>query len=706
VVNGSPLTNRPLHEPLSSFDANGRYIGLPNLVQMLQNTPDTPEPESPYEIHEPAINLPPEQRSPVVQQPTDDPRVILNKAMESASLDLVEEAVDELVKDVCGDAIRQVDLEHQLSKAFADKFINDSLTIMVKEIAKECIEKEVEIKRRKIAVAESRARMSVVVMNEIIRDFMKTELVIVARDTKRAIGQQMKAQSFAKMSAVIMREMLEDVMYEQCQEIALTTRKEVVRQKKALLRKKAEVLRRNQMRKYFQSWSKEYHTRVHIRNILRKLPAKSPMLTVKQQLDKLLSSNDSTANVLTSPISYKSILKEREELQKRLTDMANEKEMKRLRAMQPVNLTRLHKELTASRLMSTKRSYSNNCMKLIVSFPSRVEHFSLGNSESLIKFKLRTENTDHCLPIPAELRGKFEQLSETQQRSTQTLDFKYDIKACYGVLSTNERRKVQQHHLLLGITGIFFTLHSNGQARDKMFWSNCRTRLGQLLRSKPPVPGIPLLIMNISTGSSDEQSNIEEHLGIAELREEGLLSDCVVYLQQEQTDSDEFHKQLVHSLVWLMSHSPETPTIEKETLKGFVEKEILKNFTIPLYEETALRKEALLQPQCPEVIVDLYNSVIDYVIAVVTNLKLKDISLPIPEFIATGGLTDSPPVSWNSTETRERLYSILGKLKLPMPFSPATDGTWHSEYILCLDYINILLEEEPLKTFGFALINR
>jgi putative heme degradation protein len=33
-------------------------------------------------------------------------------------------------------------------------------------------------------------------------------------------------------------------------------------------------------------------------------------------------------------------------------------------------------------------------------------------------------------------------------------------------------------------------------------------------------------------------------------------------------------------------------------------------------------------------------------------------------------------------------------------------GTWHSEYILCLDYINILLEEEPLKKFGFALINR
>ena len=69
----------------------------------------------------------------------------------------------------------------------------------------------------------------------------------------RLVSQQLKAQSFAKMSAVIMREMLEDVMSEQCQEIAVITRKEIVRQKKAMLGKKAEILRRNQLRRYFQT---------------------------------------------------------------------------------------------------------------------------------------------------------------------------------------------------------------------------------------------------------------------------------------------------------------------------------------------------------------------------------------------------------------------------------------------------------------------
>ncbi len=36
-----------------------------------------------------------------------------------------------------------------------------------------------------MAIAESRARTSVVVMNEILDDFIKTELVSLARDAKR-----------------------------------------------------------------------------------------------------------------------------------------------------------------------------------------------------------------------------------------------------------------------------------------------------------------------------------------------------------------------------------------------------------------------------------------------------------------------------------------------------------------------------------------
>ena len=71
--------------------------------------------------------------------------------------------------------------------------------------------------------------------------------------------------------------------------------------------------------------------------------------------------------------------------------------------MQPINFAKLHTELPAGELMFLQRSVSNNCVKAIVSFPSHVEPFSLENIESLIKFKLQTED---CSPVPAELEGK------------------------------------------------------------------------------------------------------------------------------------------------------------------------------------------------------------------------------------------------------------------------------------------------------------
>ncbi|XP_028404230.1 germinal-center associated nuclear protein-like isoform X2 [Dendronephthya gigantea] len=705
VVNGAPLMSRAIHRPVSSFDSNGRYIGLENLAQMLRSMPDTPDLESPsYDIYESSFSAPSDQQQTVTTQAVDR-RVIFNEATEKASQDLLERTVNELVKEISGDAIRQIELQRQLTKTFADEFIDKSVRNLVKEIAKECFEREVEARRQRIAMAESRARMSVVVLNEIIDEFMENELRSMARNAKMVIDQQMTAQSVTKMSAVIMREMLEHVMYEQCRDIALATRKELVGQKKAMLWKKAEILKRRRLKRYFQTWSKEYETRKHIRNILQELPATPPMLTTKQQLEKLLSNKTSTESIQKSPTtSYARILKERQDLQKLLTDRVNQLEMKRLRAMQPINLSKLHAELADSELISTKKSNSN-CVKLVVSFSNRVGQFSSADIESLIKFKLRAENKENACFVPELLQEKVEQLSGVKI-PLKEYEFRHDIKACYGVLSSEESRNAERYHLLRGLTGVFFVLDSDEKTRDESFWSNSRSRLRQILRSKPRVPKIPLVIMNIDSGNIDSPGSVEEILDVAELLREDLISECVVYELRRPADTDELHEQIVHALLWLMAHNPEMPSIGQDSLKGFVEKEVLKHFTIPLQEEAMLRKKALLQPQCPEVIVDLYNAVIDHVISMVTNVQLRNISWPAPEFIATEQSSDIPHVSWNSTETLERLHSVLRKLKLPMPYSPASDGTWQSESILCLDYINVLLEKEPLKTFGFALINR
>ena len=76
------MTSRTIHQPVSSFDSNGRYVGLANLVQMLRSTPDTPELESPlYDVYESSFSAPSDQQTPAVTTPAVDLRAIFNEVM-------------------------------------------------------------------------------------------------------------------------------------------------------------------------------------------------------------------------------------------------------------------------------------------------------------------------------------------------------------------------------------------------------------------------------------------------------------------------------------------------------------------------------------------------------------------------------------------------------------------------------------------------
>ena len=68
VVSGSPLQAQQYHEPLCSFDSNGRYTGLASLVELLGGTAIPVEPESPDILYESVVSVPTEQQSPEVAQ--------------------------------------------------------------------------------------------------------------------------------------------------------------------------------------------------------------------------------------------------------------------------------------------------------------------------------------------------------------------------------------------------------------------------------------------------------------------------------------------------------------------------------------------------------------------------------------------------------------------------------------------------------------
>jgi len=69
-----------------------------------------------------------------------------------------------------------------------------------------------------------------------------------------------------------------------------------------------------------------------------------------------------------------------------------------------------------------------------------------------------------------------------------------------------------------------------------------------------------------------------------------------------------------------------------DNLVNFIEDGLQREFTVPVSEDLFIRKQAKLEQQCPEAIIELYNSTLDHLGTVVSSKSLQRLSWPITEF--------------------------------------------------------------------------
>ncbi|XP_042236026.1 germinal-center associated nuclear protein-like [Homarus americanus] len=96
-------------------------------------------------------------------------------------------------------------------------------------------------------------------------------------------------------------------------------------------------------------------------------------------------------------------------------------------------------------------------------------------------------------------------------------------------------------------------------------------------------------------------------------------------------------------------------------MNNFVCGFIAEKFVEPALRKHNERKADGKSPIPPSVLIDLYNSVIDYLIKTVKNEDLKNLEWPPPELNHLGQI---PPVTWNNTDAKH-VADILGHIKLP-----------------------------------------
>ncbi|KAJ7348733.1 hypothetical protein OS493_039381 [Desmophyllum pertusum] len=272
--------------------------------------------------------------------------------------------------------------------------------------------------------------------------------------------------------------------------------------------------------------------------------------------------------------------------------------------------------------------------------------------------------------IPRGLKKKIDLLSlyraEIRDFPTQSKVLKICTKACYGVLTNTEVREVMDSRQFLGACAAMFVVDLEDLQLNPQAAREAHIRLRRVLESKPAEPRLPVAVIMID----NEENTMSEAVFSGHLAR-------VSYGSFQSTADRQFGLQ--------------------------------REFTVPVSEDLLIRKQAKLEQQCPEVIIELYNSVLDHLGAVASSQSLQRLSWPVSEFAdKEKGAHGLPDVTWNSHDNLQRLHSCITALKLSPPPPAAVDDlllltfsrTWESESELCLEYAGSL---SPNTT---SLLNR
>ncbi|XP_074607100.1 germinal-center associated nuclear protein-like isoform X2 [Acropora palmata] len=695
IVYNSPLPAPPQHQPHLSFDTEGRYVGnIDELIAPLCKE-NIPQEERQVSIQEAARDA---ARQPLPPQQPPKTRVIysweeITKFNEALFLEVMNEMCSEITKE----AMDNVHCYLELSLEINDFFHEHSLAEFIRETASSVIEEEKNNKRISEENAATKERVAGVICGEVTEELISLEYRRIAAQIVRQVQEEILRKAKEKVTLEICLGLIEEGVGDETRDLAVDVLEEEKAERDAKLQILATQVIRNRTARYFKRWLKFFQDRVHLKDLLSSFPPGPPIRDTEEQLYYLVGKSRQNISMATI----------RTDVNERAIHNALEKrqvEIERIRkhACRPLDIPSLladslRKEPVAERLVSR----SPIQWKLLLSLPAGSEEadFSDGDKRRFISFVIKEKFKRGMYPlpnsIPRGLKKKIDLLSlyrtETGNYPTQRIIFKICTKACYGVLTNTEMREVRESGEFVGACAVLFVVDVrellNHQAAREAY-----IRLRRLLESKPLQPSLPVAVVAIDSDSTAPNEVFAlSRLGIDHLRNDGLLSVCKLFSARSHAPLDDLSEMLRLAVTWLGGSMLVSGLPRTDNLVNFIEDGLQKEFYVAVSEDMYLRKQATLEEQCPEAIVELFNCVLDHLAATVSSQSLQHISWPVSDF-ALGEKEEQgePRVTWNCHENLLSLRSCIEALKLPPPPPAAADGTWASESQLCLKYARSL----------------
>ncbi|NXL54123.1 GANP protein, partial [Podilymbus podiceps] len=277
-------------------------------------------------------------------------------------------------------------------------------------------------------------------------------------------------------------------------------------------------------------------------------------------------------------------------------------------------------------------------------------------------------------------------------QESRSIEVSVCVKVARGALSDSELDTAEMQKDLLGTSGLVLLLaprvRSEDVADDDVYWLSALLQLKQLLQAKPFHPTVPLVVLVPGQEEEATEKEVEEGLMLQDLISAQLISEYIIVELPASINDLEGTRRISAAVGWLVSQCPNSLELCSQTLREYVEDGIDSEFGKRFYHDWKERRSAGLPSQEPGVIIELYNSVLQFLSDVASSEHLCDLSWPITEFSEPGGNQLLPHLQWNMPDHLAWLKKSVLSFQIPYLDLPPLGAPWHPVCSMIFQYVS------------------
>ncbi|XP_005375988.1 PREDICTED: germinal-center associated nuclear protein isoform X1 [Chinchilla lanigera] len=717
VVNGGPLPPVPRHTPVCSFNNQNKYVGESLTAELpvgparpsvdaagdrkgeecgagsdvplagLLPQPLLPAPSPVPLPHTPLLTLP---VAPSLFQPSTQPEMLPQKPVPVYSDADLAQVVDELIQEALQRDCEEVGTAGAayaaaalgVSNAAMEDLLTAATTGILRHVAAEEVTKERERKEEeKRRAEEERLKQE--------RELMLTQLSqgLAAELTELMVTECVWETCSQELKSAV--EIDQRVRVTRCCEAVCAQLVDLFLAEEIFQTVK-EILQELQcFCKYLQRWREAVAARKKLRRQMRAFPAAPCCVDVNNRLCALAPSAE-------CPITE-------ENLERSLLDLGHAGRLgiscTRLRQLRNKTAHQMKVQHFHQQLLSNAAWAPLDLPSLVAEhLPSRQEHEfwklvlvlpdgeeqSPGTGRILADWlKVKFMGDDGSVGDTCSNAGEIQTLTifnALSSKEDKTISVSVCVKVAHGTLSDAALDAMETQKDLLGASGLMLLLpprvKSEDVAEKDVYWLSALLQLKQFLQAKPFHPSLPLVVLVPSPGGDAIGKEVEDGLMLQDLVSAKLISDYTVIEIPDSINDLQGTKKVSWAVQWLVSRCPHALELCCQTLTQYIEDGVGREFSGRFFHDRRERRLGALASQEPSTIIELFNSVLQFLASVVSSEQLCDLSWPVTEFAKVGGSQLLPHLHWNSPEHLAWLRQAVLGFQLPQMDLPPPGAPW------------------------------